>query len=147
MRIFHGATLSGNVPSSEIRKALNLEQLPLRIESSQLRWFGHVTRTLHERLVRHILLTTPKGTRRQCHSRAKQSDYSTSPDRLNRSRLDVEPVEVFEMLLVVSIWSRPRVFAPAIVPRGKACTKMNQKMRQRRKQPSAKLKMQMLLSK
>ena len=45
-----GVTLFNSVRSSEIRKSLNIEPLFLRIESSQLRWFGHVSRMLQQRL-------------------------------------------------------------------------------------------------
>jgi len=37
------------VRSSEIRKSLNIEPLLLRIERSQLRWFGHVSRMPREK--------------------------------------------------------------------------------------------------
>jgi len=44
-------TLRDKVRNCEIRKAL-------RIERSQLRWFGHVSRMLQERLARQVLLAT-----------------------------------------------------------------------------------------
>ena len=43
-------TLSNKVRRSAIRKCLNIEPLLLRIERSQLRWFGHVSRMSQERL-------------------------------------------------------------------------------------------------
>ena len=43
------------VRSSEIRKSLNIEPLLLRIERSQLRWFGHVSRMPQERLPKQAL--------------------------------------------------------------------------------------------
>ena len=39
-----GVTLFSKVRSPEIRKSLNIEPLLLRIERSQLRWFGRVSR-------------------------------------------------------------------------------------------------------
>jgi len=39
----HGVTLGDKVRSCEIYKDLNVEPFP-RIERSQVRWFGHVTR-------------------------------------------------------------------------------------------------------
>ena len=39
-----GVTLFNKMRSSEIRKSLDIEPLLLRIERSQLRWFGHVSR-------------------------------------------------------------------------------------------------------
>ena len=40
LRRIEGVTLFNKVRSSEIRKSLNIEPLLLRIERSQLRWFG-----------------------------------------------------------------------------------------------------------
>ena len=45
-----GVTLFNKERSSEIRKSLNNEPLLLRIERSQLRWLGHVSRMPQERL-------------------------------------------------------------------------------------------------
>ena len=49
--------------SSEIRKSLNIEPLFLRIERSQFRWFGHVSRMPHERLPKQALLAKANGRR------------------------------------------------------------------------------------
>ena len=49
-----GVTLFNKVRSSEVRKSLKIEPLHLRIERSQLRWFGHVSRMPLERLIRKI---------------------------------------------------------------------------------------------
>ena len=50
LRKIERVTLFNKVRSSEIRKSLNIEPLLLRIERSQLRWFGHVSRMPQERL-------------------------------------------------------------------------------------------------
>ena len=50
-----GVTLFNKVRSSEIQKSLNIEPLLLRIERSQLRWFGHVSRMPQERLSKQAL--------------------------------------------------------------------------------------------
>jgi len=66
-RKVHGVTLRNGydyslpmycdkVSSCEILKSLNVERLLVRIERSQLRWFGHVTRMPQERLMRRVLL-------------------------------------------------------------------------------------------
>ena len=44
LRKIEGVTLFNKVRISEIRKSLNIKPLLLRIERSQLRWFGHVSR-------------------------------------------------------------------------------------------------------
>ena len=49
-------TLFKKVHSSEIRKSLDIEPLFLRIERSQLKWFGHVRRMPHEKLPKQALL-------------------------------------------------------------------------------------------
>jgi len=43
LRRVHGVTLRDKVRGCEIRKTLNVEPL-LRIQRSNLRWFGHVSR-------------------------------------------------------------------------------------------------------
>ena len=48
-------TLFNKVRSSEDTKSLNIEPLLLRIERSQLRWFGHVSRMPQERLPKQAL--------------------------------------------------------------------------------------------
>ena len=53
-----GVALFNKVRSSKIQKSLNMEPLLLRIEVSQLRWFGHISRLLQERLPKQTLLAT-----------------------------------------------------------------------------------------
>ena len=50
-----GVTLYDKVRRCEIPRALNVESL-LRIDRSQLRWFGHVSRMSHKRRARLVLL-------------------------------------------------------------------------------------------
>ena len=54
-----GVTLRHIVRSCEIPRALNVEPL-LRIDRSQLRWFGYVSRMPHKRLARQVLLAKPR---------------------------------------------------------------------------------------
>ena len=64
LRRIEGVTLFCKVRSSEIQKSLNNEPLLLRIERSQLRWFGHVSRRmLQERLPKQALLAKANGKR------------------------------------------------------------------------------------
>ena len=51
------------VRSSEVRKSLNIEPLLLRIERSQLRWFGHVSRMPQKRLPKQALHAKANGRR------------------------------------------------------------------------------------
>ena len=63
LRRIDGVTSFNKVRSSEIRKSLNIEPLLLRIERSQLRWFGHVSRMPRKRLPKHALLAKANGKR------------------------------------------------------------------------------------
>jgi len=63
LRRIEGVTLFNKVCSSEIRKSLKIAPLLLRIERPQLRWFGHVSRILQERLPKQTLLAKVKGKR------------------------------------------------------------------------------------
>ena len=63
LRRIEGVTLFNKVRSSEIRKSLNIEPLLLRIERSQLRWFGHVSRMPQERLPKQALHAKANGRR------------------------------------------------------------------------------------
>ena len=47
--------------NTAIRESLDIESLPLRIERSQLRWFGHVSRTPQERLSKQTLYAKVRG--------------------------------------------------------------------------------------
>ena len=63
LRKIEGVTLFNKVRSSEIQKSLYIEPLLLRIERSQLRWFGHVSRMPQERLPKQALLAKANGRR------------------------------------------------------------------------------------
>ena len=63
LRRIQGVTMFDKVRSLEIRKSLQVEPLLLRIERSQLRWFGHVSRMPQERLPKQVLLEKVKGER------------------------------------------------------------------------------------
>jgi len=89
-----GVTRSGcKIRSCEFRKVLNVEPL-LRMERSQLRWFGHVSRMSHETLARQVLLATPIGKRPRGRPRTRWPDCISG---LAWSRLGVEPAELSEI--------------------------------------------------
>ena len=56
LRRINGLTLLDKVKSADIRESLNIEWLLLRLERSQLRWYGHVTRMSQERKVKKTVL-------------------------------------------------------------------------------------------
>ena len=49
LRRISGLTLLDKVKSADIRESLNIDSLLLRLERSQLRWYGHVTRMPQEK--------------------------------------------------------------------------------------------------
>ena len=63
LRRNQGVTLLDKVCNSEIHNSLSVELLLLRIERSQLRWFGHVSRMPQERLPKQALSAIPNGKR------------------------------------------------------------------------------------
>ena len=90
----HCVALRDTVCSCEISETLNVEPLPLQMERSQLRCFGHVTRMSQERLARQVLLATPAGKRPRGRPRTRWRDYISD---LAWSSLGVEPAELSEI--------------------------------------------------
>ena len=58
-----GLSLRDKVRSSDIRRELGVEPLLLRVERSQLRWFGHLTRMPPGRLPLEVFRARPTGRR------------------------------------------------------------------------------------
>ena len=75
LRKIEGVTLFNKVRSSEIRKSLNIEPLLLRIERSQLRWFGHESRMPQEKLPKQALLAKANERRPVGRSRTRWTNY------------------------------------------------------------------------
>ena len=96
LRRVRDMTLRSKVRSCEIRKALNAEPL-LRIERTQLHWFGHVTKMSQKKLARQTLLAAPKGTFPKGWAWTRWSDYITD---LALPCLGVEPANL-NLLLVM----------------------------------------------
>jgi len=69
LRKVHEGTLLDRVRSCEIQRLLTVEPL-LRIERSQPRWFGYMSRMPHERLARQDLLAKPTDKRSSGSPRA-----------------------------------------------------------------------------
>ena len=63
LRKISSLTLLDKVKSADIRECLNIESLLLRLERSQPRWYGHVTRMSQERPAKKLLCSTPIGRR------------------------------------------------------------------------------------
>jgi len=74
LRRVQGVTLCDKMHRFEIRKARNVKPL-LRIERSQLRWFGNVSRISQERLARQVFLATSTGKQPRGLPRTRWCDY------------------------------------------------------------------------
>ena len=88
LRRICGLTRLDKVKSTVIRESLNIESLLLRLERSQLRWYGHVTRMSQERTARQLLYSTPNGRRPRGRPRTRWQDYV---EDLGWSRLGIPP--------------------------------------------------------
>ena len=75
MRRISGLTLLDKVKSAYTRESLNIEALLLRLERSQLRWYGHVTRMSQKRTAKKLLCSTPIGRRPRGRPRTRWRDY------------------------------------------------------------------------
>ena len=101
LRRIEGVTLFNKVRSSEIRKSLNIEPLLLRIERSQLRWFGHVSRMPQERLPKQALHAKANGRRPVGRPRTRWTDYI---EDLGWNRLGLRPSEMMEVMEDHEVW-------------------------------------------
>ena len=96
-----GVTMFNKVRSSEIRKSFNIEPLLLRIERSQLRWFGHVSRMPQERLPKQALRAKANGRRPVGRFRTRWTDYI---EDLGWNRLGLRPSEMMDMMEDREVW-------------------------------------------
>ena len=101
LRRIEGVTLFNKVRSSEIRKSLNIEPLLLRIERSQLSWFGHVSRMPQERLPKQALHAKANGRRPVGRPRTRWTDYI---EDLGWNRLGLRPSEMMEVMEDREVW-------------------------------------------
>ena len=99
--VFKKVTLRCVLHSSEIRKSLNIEPLLLRIERSQLRWFGHVSRMPQERLPKLALHAKANGRRPVGRPRTRWTDYI---EDLGWNRLGLRPSEMMEVMEDREVW-------------------------------------------
>ena len=87
--------LFNKVRSSEMQKSLNIEPLLRRMERSQLRWFGHVSRMPQERLPEQALLAKANGRRPVGRPRTRWTDYV---EDFGWNRLGLHPSEMMEVM-------------------------------------------------
>ena len=101
LRRIEGVTLFNKVRSSEIQKSLNIEPLLLRIERSQLRWFGHVSRMPQERLPKQALHAKANGRRPVGRPRTRWTDYI---EDLGWNCFGLRPSEMMEVMEDREVW-------------------------------------------
>nr|XP_054604743.1 uncharacterized protein LOC129165490 [Nothobranchius furzeri]XP_054604744.1 uncharacterized protein LOC129165490 [Nothobranchius furzeri]XP_054604745.1 uncharacterized protein LOC129165491 [Nothobranchius furzeri] len=95
-------SLRDRVRSSDIREGLGVEPLLLRIERSQLRWFGHLVRMPPGRLPGEVFRAGPAGRRPPGRPRTRWRGYISN---LVRERLGVLPEELVEVAGERTVWS------------------------------------------
>ena len=101
LRKIERVALFNEVRSSGIRKSLNIEPLLLRIERSQLRWFGHVSRMPQETLSKQALLAKANGRRPVGRPRFRWTDYIKD---LGWNSLGLHPSELMEVMEDCGVW-------------------------------------------
>ena len=101
LRRIERVTLFNKVRSSEIQNSLNIEPLLLRIERSQLRWFGHVSIKPQERLPKHALHAEANGRRPVGRPGTRWTNYI---ENLGWNRLGLCPSEMMEVMEDCEVW-------------------------------------------
>ena len=87
--------------NTAIREYLNIESLFLRIERSQLRWFGHDSKMPQERLPKQTLHAEMSGKRSFGRPRTRWLDYI---EDLGWNRLGLHLDEMQSVLLDRKMW-------------------------------------------
>jgi len=89
-----GLSLRDRVRSSDIRRELGVEPLLLRVERSQLRWFGHLIRMPPGRLPLEVFRTDLTGRRPRGRPGTRWRDYIShlAWERLGISQEELESV-------------------------------------------------------
>ena len=101
LQIIEEVTRFNKVRSSEIGKSLNIEPLLLRIERSQLRWFGHVSRMCQERLPKQALFAKANGRRPVGRPRSRWSNYI---EDLGWNRLGLHSSKMMDVIKDREVW-------------------------------------------
>ena len=89
-----GLSLLEKVKSTSVLnicQSLNIEPLLPRIEQSQLRWYGHVTRMSHKRTAKQLMDALPSGKRPRWWPRTRWRNYVKD---LAWSCLGIPPTEL-----------------------------------------------------
>ena len=90
------------VRSSDIRRELGVEPLLVRIETGQLRWFGHQIRMPPGRLPLEVFQARPTGKRHRGRPRTRWRDYIS---RLAWEHLGVPQEELENVAGERDVWN------------------------------------------
>ena len=101
LRKIKGVTMFDKHHNTAIRDSLGIESLLLRIERSQLRLFGHVSRLPHEQLPKQTLYAKVSGERSVGRPRTRWLDYI---EDLGWNRLGLYPSEMQSVLVDREMW-------------------------------------------
>ena len=101
LRRIKRVTLLDKVCNSEIHNSLNVESLLLRLERSQLRWFGHVSRMPQERLPKQALSAIRNGKRPVGRPRLGWINHI---EDLGWNRLGLSLSEMKEVVMDRCVW-------------------------------------------
>ena len=101
LRRVAGFSLRDRVRSSVIREGLGVEPLLLRVERSQLRWFGHLVRMSPGRLPREVFQASPTGRRPRGRPRTRWRDYISA---LAQERLGIPKLELVDAAREREVW-------------------------------------------
>ena len=101
LRKINHVTMFDKHRNTAICASLDIESLLLRIERSQLRWFGHVSRMPHERLPQQTLYAKVSGKRPVGRPQTRWLDYI---EDLGWNRLGLHPSEMQSVLVDREVW-------------------------------------------
>ena len=90
LRKVRDLSLLEKVKSTDICQSLNIELLLLRIERSQMRWYGHVTRMSHEGTAKQLMAGLQSCKRPRGRPSSRWRNYV---EDLAWSRLGIPPAK------------------------------------------------------
>ena len=96
-----GVTVFNKVRTSDIRKSLKIKPLLLRIERSQPRWFGHVSRVPQERLPKQTLLAKANERRPVGWPKTRWTNYI---EDFGWNRLGLYPSKMKDVREDLEMW-------------------------------------------
>ena len=116
LRKVRSLSLLDKVKNTDIRQSLNIEPLLLRIERSQFRWYGHVTRKSNERTAKQLMDALPSGKRPRGRPKTRWRNYV---EDLAWSRVEIPPAELLLVAKDRNAWRSQLELLPPQPQKGK----------------------------